>query len=87
MPGHPLHHTGQRNAEPAGNRGLQIPRETHRIYHIDATPRETIGKINKELELVHHSFLAPWQKIDATSSFITPKIDFALRTGVIEKSI
>ena len=54
-------------------------------YHVDATPRETIRKINKELELVHHSLLAPWQKIDATSTFIKPKIDFALRTGVIEK--
>ena len=54
-------------------------------YHVDANPRETIGKINKELELVHHSLLAPWQKIDAMSTFITPKIDFALRTGVIEK--
>ena len=54
-------------------------------HHVDATPRETIGKINKELELVHNSLLAPWQKIDAMSTFITPKTDFTLRTGAIEK--
>ena len=54
-------------------------------YHVDATLRETIGKINKELDLVHNSLLAPSQKIDAMSTFITPKTDFTLRTGAIEK--
>jgi hypothetical protein len=43
------------------------------------TPEETLAGIRSDLDLLHASLLAPWQKIDAVVTFFVPRLDFILR--------
>lgn len=43
------------------------------------TPTETIQQLSEDLQKIDESLLAPWQKIDATATFMIPRMDFILR--------
>ncbi|UYV63981.1 hypothetical protein LAZ67_2006243 [Cordylochernes scorpioides] len=49
-------------------------------------PEEAIKGIKEDTEKIHSSLLAPWQKIDATKTFIYPRLDFILRGSPIHKT-
>ncbi|UYV65459.1 hypothetical protein LAZ67_3004427 [Cordylochernes scorpioides] len=49
-------------------------------------PKEAIKGIKEDVEKIHSSLLAPWQKIDATKTFIYPRLDFILRGSPIHKT-
>ncbi|KAG5890219.1 hypothetical protein JTB14_028761 [Gonioctena quinquepunctata] len=55
-------------------------------YHVDQSPEDTIDRMTFELERLDTSLLAPWQKIDALSTFILPKISFVLRGCQVQKN-
>ncbi|EEZ99158.1 Uncharacterized protein T26G10.4-like Protein [Tribolium castaneum] len=54
-------------------------------YHVDTTPEATIERMTKEVENIDQSLLAPWQKIDAVNTFVSPKLGFLLRGTTIQK--
>lgn len=54
---------------------------------VDQTPRERIAKLEREVQLIFASVLAPWQKLHAVRTFTIPQIDFALRTAKVQKSL
>ncbi|UYV72466.1 hypothetical protein LAZ67_9003254 [Cordylochernes scorpioides] len=49
-------------------------------------PEEAIKGIKEDAKKIHSSLLAPWQKIDATKTFIYPRLDFILRGSPIHKT-
>ncbi|UYV62278.1 hypothetical protein LAZ67_1008427 [Cordylochernes scorpioides] len=49
-------------------------------------PEEAIKGINEDAEKIHSSLLAPWQKIDATKTFVYTRLDFILRGSPIHKT-
>ncbi|KAG5893120.1 hypothetical protein JTB14_019323 [Gonioctena quinquepunctata] len=53
-------------------------------YHVDQSPEDTIDRMT--FERLDISLLAPWQKIDALSTFILPKISFILRGCRVQKN-
>ncbi|KAG5885499.1 hypothetical protein JTB14_013517 [Gonioctena quinquepunctata] len=55
-------------------------------YHVDQSPEDTIDRMTFELERLDTSLLAPWQKIDALSTFILSKISFVLRGCQVQKN-
>ncbi|XP_067128213.1 uncharacterized protein T26G10.4-like [Centruroides vittatus] len=49
------------------------------------TSSKVTDNVLKELELIHFSKLAPWQKLDAVNTFILPKLTFHLTLGTTAK--
>lgn len=43
------------------------------------TPVETIRQFSEDLKKLDESLLAPWQKVDATATFLLPRMDFIMR--------
>lgn len=54
--------------------------------HVDQTPRHTIDRLEQEARKIFDSLLAPWQKLQAIRTFITPQLDFHLRTARVQKT-
>ncbi|XP_075770148.1 uncharacterized protein T26G10.4-like [Pelodiscus sinensis] len=52
---------------------------------VETTPTDTLHKILRDAELLDRSLLAPWQKIDATHTFLIPRISFTLRDSAVAK--
>ena len=42
-------------------------------FKADQSPTKTVDKLLADIEAINASFLAPWQKIDAVVSFLTPR--------------
>ncbi|XP_045470622.1 uncharacterized protein T26G10.4-like [Harmonia axyridis] len=55
-------------------------------YHVDQSPEDTIDRMTRDLQKLDESLLAPWQKIDALSTFILPRVSFVLRGCHVQKS-
>ena len=51
------------------------------------TPTGAIEKMLQDLDSIDKSALAPWQKIDAVSTFISPRLDFIARGGFVYKTL
>ena len=51
-------------------------------YRVAQTPTEAINQMTEDLNAIDESALAPWQKIDAVSTFINPRIEFIVRGGM-----
>ena len=51
-------------------------------FRTKQTPKETIDKLMEDYRTIDRSLLAPWQKIDAVSTFLNPRLDFILRAAV-----
>ncbi|UYV84523.1 hypothetical protein LAZ67_X002444 [Cordylochernes scorpioides] len=49
-------------------------------------PEETIMNIKEDLEKIYNSLLDSWQMIDATKTFIYPRLDFIIRGSPIQKT-
>ncbi|KAG5869415.1 hypothetical protein JTB14_034650 [Gonioctena quinquepunctata] len=58
-----------------------------KAYHVDQSPENIIDRMTFELERLDTSSLAPWQKIDALSTFILPKLSFVLRGCQVQKKV
>ena len=55
-------------------------------FRTKQTPKETIDKLMEDYRTIDRSLLAPWQKIDAASTFLNPRLDFILRAAAVEKA-
>ncbi|XP_030422649.1 uncharacterized protein T26G10.4-like [Gopherus evgoodei] len=49
------------------------------------TPKDTIAEILRDVAQIDSSLLAPWQKINALNTFLTPHISFVLRGSAMAK--
>lgn len=54
---------------------------------IAQTPTTEVDKMIDDLEKVHTSLLAPWQKIDAVRTFLLPRLEFIMRGGAMKKTL
>lgn len=54
-------------------------------YHNTASAEKALEKMTNQLEAIHKSLLAPWQKADAVNTFILPSIGFHLKNGIVPK--
>ncbi|UYV83959.1 hypothetical protein LAZ67_X000710 [Cordylochernes scorpioides] len=55
-------------------------------FNKSRNPEEAIKEIKEDVEKIHNSLLAPWQKIDATKTFVYPRLNFILRGSPIQKT-
>ena len=44
-------------------------------FKVEQTPLATVDTLMKDATAIDESFLAPWQKIDAVSTFLIPRLD------------
>ena len=56
-------------------------------FRANQNPTETIDQMERDIRLIDDSLLAPWQKIDTISTFITPRLEFILRGGYLQKGV
>ena len=56
-------------------------------YRVAQTPTEAINQMIDDLNAIDESALAPWQKIDAVSTFINPRIEFIARGRFVFKTL
>ena len=54
-------------------------------FRTPQTPFPTLEKLTSDARLLDQSLLAPWQKIDATLTFLMPRLDFILRGASVLK--
>uniref|UniRef100_A0ABD2XIY5 Reverse transcriptase domain-containing protein n=2 Tax=Trichogramma kaykai TaxID=54128 RepID=A0ABD2XIY5_9HYME len=54
-------------------------------YQVKQTPVNTIRGLLDDAHSIHTSLLAPWQKLDAVSTFLLPRLDFIMQGGKVEK--
>ncbi|KAG8236461.1 hypothetical protein J437_LFUL016912 [Ladona fulva] len=54
-------------------------------WHVTATPTETIATLKEEIRAINNSNLAPWQKLDATRTFLLPKLEYPMRISDFPK--
>ncbi|KAG8227904.1 hypothetical protein J437_LFUL019369 [Ladona fulva] len=54
-------------------------------WHVTATPTEAIATLKDEIRAISNSNLAPWQKLDATRTFLLPKLEYPMRISDFPK--
>ncbi|CAB0033878.1 unnamed protein product [Trichogramma brassicae] len=54
-------------------------------YQVKQTPVNTIRGLLDDAHSIHTSLLAPWQKLDAVSTLLLPRLDFIMQGGKVEK--
>ncbi|CAB0027819.1 unnamed protein product [Trichogramma brassicae] len=54
-------------------------------YQVKQTPVNTTRGLLDDAHSIHTSLLAPWQKLDAASTFLLPRLDFIMQGGKVEK--
>ncbi|KAG8237131.1 hypothetical protein J437_LFUL017008 [Ladona fulva] len=55
-------------------------------WKIKTTPTEMLRTLEKDLDALKGSQLAPWQRLDAVRTFLLPRLDFHLRIAEFSKS-
>ncbi|KAG5889104.1 hypothetical protein JTB14_010366 [Gonioctena quinquepunctata] len=55
-------------------------------YHVDQSPEDTIDRMTFELKRLDSSLLAPWQNINALSTFFLPEISFVVRGCQVQEN-
>ncbi|XP_046391632.1 uncharacterized protein LOC124159735 [Ischnura elegans] len=55
-------------------------------HGVDAVPHGVLNNIHEDLRRLDESELAPWQKIDAVHTFLTPRLDYTLRITPVPKA-
>ena len=48
-------------------------------FSMQSSPVDTIASMSGDLEKIHSSLLAPWQKVDAVNTFVIPRLSFHLK--------
>ncbi|XP_017775499.1 PREDICTED: uncharacterized protein LOC108561895 [Nicrophorus vespilloides] len=56
-------------------------------FRVDTKPSETLERMAEQLEAINSSLLAPWQKLNAVTTFILPQIHFILRGSYVHKGV
>ena len=54
-------------------------------FKVEQTPVDSLTQMERDLQAIDRSLLAPWQKIDVVRTFVLPRIDFILRGGKVAK--
>ena len=54
-------------------------------YQVSQTPVATMSQLVADISKIDQSLLAPWQKLDAVRTFLTPRLDFIMQGGAVEK--
>ena len=54
-------------------------------FRTKQTPKETIDKLMENYHVIVRRLVAPWQKIDAASTFLNQRLDSILCAAVVKK--